>query len=203
MNDHIFLKQNFDSKILVVNESSGMAGTNDFVITDLEKVSQVKISKEITSPLVKFIIQNMEDEKDTRTQLLVIANECKVRELIFKKSDLQKHIDKFKTSLVDKEKDEYYVIDKTDSKYSDTMKAVLIEYVSMHQLIKDIIMSDKSKEMLSNKNIHLGELGNLVVKGFGNSSTSRMVVTGASKEFVKIENVTWERKKYIESQQTV
>jgi len=200
MNDKLFLGRN--EKLLILHESSGMSQTNNFIITDLNTVSQVTIEKRSTFDLVDFMIQNAGENKETRERLANIINECRIKEIFYKRIELDLIFDKLKTSLIDKEKDEFYTIDKTDADYSNNMKSILTKYVSIQQAVNEIIITPENKEKLAKRNIFIKELGSILIKG-NNYSTYCFEINGASKESAKIRNTTFEREKYIKDQQTI
>lgn len=188
-----------NKQFLVINDECSMSRSNNFAITDLNKVSQVVLPNNEATKIAAFIVKNMGiygGGKETRANNKNILKYCLINELLYAKSDIVHICNGIQITINDKQKNEYYHIEHIQDNF-DKMNEVKVLIEKIETIIKSIDLNNEDIEYLKERGIYVLNKTFLGIIASLNCSDKTLEIGNHNE--IKIKNTSYERKKYLES----
>jgi hypothetical protein len=173
----------------------------NFIITDLKKVSQITLNKNTAQDVTEFIIKNISYNGERRAYIDNIINICNIKKIFYLNDDIISAINKLDLYIEDKEKDEFHTI----QNFSDEQKKLILDlYIELENLIAATKLDQDTIAKLNRLHIFPNDNNNHLILG-GNPNTvptSILVKYKSPNELdIIIKNNSWERQKYLKNLQ--
>lgn len=184
-----------NKKMLITNHDDAFTHSNNFTITNLEKLSQVKIDNSTALKIAEFILRNSWVENYNSNQNTPILVECCIKELKMLKREITRLISRFEFEKYDIQLDDEINIKDNDTNSSIKMQIneLYNELVTNYKIIKNK-MTDEQKRYLFDI-LPIDEYEFLQISTYSSNKKCIFIYDGQIK--YKIINDSYQRENYL------